>query len=95
MKKEFPVKQIISAAGGGRKVSKSLGISEAAVSNWVKKDKIPPERILHIAKMTRWIFTPHMIDDAIYPNPHDALPLSRTPLGKRLKEFSASLNHRK
>lgn len=82
------IKEIIVAAGGTRKVCLRFGISDAAVTGWIQRNRIPERKIRLVSEMTGFKFTPHMIDPDIYPNEMDALPRS-------IKKRNFLRNHRK
>jgi hypothetical protein len=44
-----------------------------AVSKW-KEDGLPPKRVLWLAGLTEWKFTPHMLAPELYPNDTDGVP---------------------
>lgn len=47
-----------------------------AVCKWVE-DGLPPKRVLWLAGLTGWKFTPHMLAPDLYPNASDGLPKRR------------------
>lgn len=47
------VQQVIDYFKNKTEVSKALKINRSAVSQWVKKDAIPPRRQLEIQKLTK------------------------------------------
>ena len=68
------VKEVIVAAGGTGRVAKEIGKTDAAISLWIRREKIPEEYILTVSRLTNWLITPHMINPSQYPYPEDALP---------------------
>jgi DNA-binding transcriptional regulator YdaS (Cro superfamily) len=42
-----------------------------AVQQW---DKVPPERVIGVARATQFVVTPHELRPDLYPNPTDGLP---------------------
>lgn len=71
------IKSAVTRAGGAAKVAESLGMkSRISVYEWITKGKIPPDRVLPLARLTDFEFTPHQLDSALYPNPTDGLDVS-------------------
>ncbi|WP_244133474.1 YdaS family helix-turn-helix protein [Burkholderia gladioli] len=68
------VKELVAAAGGATAVARALGLSRGSVNEWTKKGRVPNPRVLPLAELTGWKFTPHMIAPALYPNATDGLP---------------------
>ena len=68
------VKEAIDEAGGASRVAEKLEISRISVYEWVPKGKPPADRIIPLAEMTGWKYTPHMLDPVLYPNERDGLP---------------------
>lgn len=62
-----------SQAAFGRKV----GVSQAAVAQWVAGGGIEPERVLGLAAATDWKVTPHEWRPDLYPHPEDGMPRER------------------
>lgn len=67
-------KDAISAAGGAAAVARQFGIDPVSVYEWIKKDRLPAGRVIPLAELTSWTFTPHMLDQALYPHALDGLP---------------------
>lgn len=67
------IKDIADKAGGVVALSKALGLSRGAVSQW---DVVPSERVLSVCAATNWRVTPHELRPDLYPNLYDALPES-------------------
>lgn len=65
------IKEIAAEADGVVALSKALGLSRSAVSQW---DIVPSERVLAVCAATGWRVTPHQVRPDLYPNPNDALP---------------------
>lgn len=65
------IKNIAKEAGGVVALSKALGLSRGAVSQWVQ---VPADRVLDVCELTGWKVTPHQVRADLYPNPCDALP---------------------
>ena len=68
------IKSIAGKAGGVVALSKTLGLSRGAVSQW---DTVPADRVLAVCAATEWMVTPHDLRPDLYPNPTDALPTER------------------
>lgn len=69
------IKEAIERAGGPSAVGRAFGIGRVSVWEWVNKGAIPDNRILRIAELTDWEYTPHRLAPALYPNPKDGLPV--------------------
>ena len=65
------IKDIAEKAGGVVALSKALGLSRGAVSQWCV---VPSDRVLAVCAATGWAVTPHELRPDLYPNPCDALP---------------------
>lgn len=75
------LEQAVKRAGGAAAVARAFGISPVSVGEWLKKGKLPANRVIPLCARTDWEFTPHMLDGELYPNDRDGLPLdeSTTP----------------
>ena len=65
------VKDIAKEVGGVVALSKALGLSRGAVSQW---EVVPADRVLAVCALAEWRITPHQVRSDLYPNPGDALP---------------------
>ncbi|SAL47242.1 hypothetical protein AWB74_02116 [Caballeronia arvi] len=70
------IKQAVDAAGGARAVSQALGIGRISVYEWIYKDRLPKDRVLELAKLTEYKYTPHALAPKHYPNPADGIPVA-------------------
>tara|TARA_B100000768_G_scaffold31078_1_gene29572 strand:+ start:97 stop:393 length:297 start_codon:yes stop_codon:yes gene_type:complete len=43
--------EVISMLGGNKKLSESLGITPAAVTHWIRRNKFPATRVLQISQL--------------------------------------------
>lgn len=68
------IKAAIESAGAVAKVADKFNISRISVYEWISKDRLPADRVIPLAEMTGWRFTPHMLDAGLYPNERDGLP---------------------
>lgn len=68
------IKEIADKAGGVVALSKALGLSRGAVSQW---QAVPSDRVLAVCSLAGWRVTPHQIRPDLYPNPSDALPFDQ------------------
>lgn len=68
------IKQAIDAALGVAKVAETFGIARVSVYEWINKDRLPADRVIPLAELTAWRYTPHMLDRGLYPHEHDGLP---------------------
>lgn len=71
----MPIKDAINRAGGVGTVAKHFGISPVSVYEWISAERLPADRVIPLAKLTEWAFTPHTLNPNLYPNPHDGLPV--------------------
>lgn len=67
----LPIREIADCAGGVVALSKKLGLSRGAVSQW---SCVPAERVIEVCRAIGWTKTPHQLRPDIYPNPADAIP---------------------
>lgn len=67
-------KDAIAAAGGAPVVAQQFGINPVSVYEWIRKNRLPADRVIPLAQLTNWRFTPHALDPVLYPNPMDGLP---------------------
>ena len=68
-------KQILRAAaicGGESELARRVGISRQAVNLWVKKGRIPAERVPAVVQATHGIIKHHELRPDIYPTPDKA-----------------------
>jgi len=68
------IKAAVDKAGGAIRVAEHFKISRISVYEWVSKERLPAERVIPLAELTAWEFTPHQLDPGLYPNPTDGLP---------------------
>jgi len=68
------IEAAIKRAGRAPKVATKLGITRISVYEWIKKGRVPSDRVIPLSELTDWEFTPHMIDSSLYPNPTDGMP---------------------
>lgn len=65
----------IRAVGVPSAVSRLFGFnSPQSVFNWIKKDKVPAERVIQLCQLGRWEISPHQLRPDLYPNELDGLP---------------------
>lgn len=65
------IREIAKGEDGVVALSKALGLSRGAVSQW---KVVPPDRVLSVCAALGWRVTPHQLRPDLYPNPADALP---------------------
>jgi len=68
------IKLAVDAAHGVAKVAETFGIARVSVYEWISKDRLPAERVIPLAELTAWRYTPHLLDPTLYPHKHDGLP---------------------
>jgi hypothetical protein len=68
------IKEAVDAAHGVAKVAETFGIARVSVYEWISKDRLPADRVIPLAELTVWRYTPHMLDSTLYPHKHDGLP---------------------
>lgn len=68
------IKTAIAEAGGAAAVARHFSINPISVYEWASRDRLPAERIIPLAELTGWKFTPHLLDPALYPNEFDGIP---------------------
>jgi DNA-binding transcriptional regulator YdaS (Cro superfamily) len=68
------VTDAVREAGGAAAVARELSISRISVYEWIKKDEVPDKRVIRLAELTSWKYTPHMLAPDLYPNPSDGIP---------------------
>jgi hypothetical protein len=66
------IKEIAEIVGGVVALSKGLGLSRGAVSQW---KEVPSNHVIPLCKLTDWAVTPHRVRPDLYPNADDGLPL--------------------
>ena len=71
---QIEIAQVIQDAGGIPAVAKQLGINPVSVYEWIGANRLPPKRVISVASLTGWKYTPNMLDAQLYPNPNDGLP---------------------
>lgn len=55
-------------------VAERFEINPVSVYEWISRDKLPPSRVIPLAELTNWKYTPHQLDPILYPNPTDGIP---------------------
>lgn len=68
------IKDAVACAGGVAKVAGHQNISRISVYEWISKQRLPADRVIPLAMLTGWKYTPHMLDPSLYPNVSDGLP---------------------
>lgn len=68
------VKDAIQRAGGAAAVARAFGMSRISVYEWITKNRVPDNRVLALAELTAWEYTPHALAPRLYPNENDGLP---------------------
>jgi DNA-binding transcriptional regulator YdaS (Cro superfamily) len=68
------IKEAVTAAGGATAVAEKFKISPVSVYEWISKDRLPAERVIPLAEMTGWGYTPNDLDPVLYPHALDGLP---------------------
>lgn len=76
-------KDAIAAAGGASVVAQQFNINPVSVYEWIRKDRLPADRVIPLAELTKWAFTPHTLDPILYPNQFDGLPAAERELRER------------
>ncbi len=69
------IKDAVTEAGGATVVARVFDISRISIYEWIDKGRVPEPRVLRLAELTKWKFTPHQLAPALYPNPRDGLPV--------------------
>lgn len=57
--------------GGQAAVAAACGVTSQAVGQW---RRVPPERVLDVARASGWQVTPHHLRPDLYPHAEDGLP---------------------
>lgn len=63
MRELTPIRQGIKNVGNQRKVAEAMGVTAPAVNKWVRKNKVPAERVIAFSKLTgvpRWCVAPDL-----------------------------------
>lgn len=68
------IEDAILSAGGAVVVAEKLKINPVSVYEWIANDRLPAKRVLAVAELGSWAYTPHQLDATLYPNPADGLP---------------------
>ena len=50
------IRKIITHFGGTTATATALGVAPSAVSQWIKEDRIPPQRAIEIEALTEGFF---------------------------------------
>jgi DNA-binding transcriptional regulator YdaS (Cro superfamily) len=68
------LEKAFSEAGGQSAIAAACGVTTQAVGQW---KKVPPDRVIHVARATSYRVTPHQLRPDLYPHPDDGLPEER------------------
>jgi DNA-binding transcriptional regulator YdaS (Cro superfamily) len=68
------IKAAVDEVGGAARVAERLEISRISVYEWISKGRLPSDRVIPLAELTDWKYTPHQLDPLLYPNPTDGIP---------------------
>lgn len=68
------IKEAITEAGGPTVVAERFEIKPPSVLEWIDRNKLPSSRIIPLAELTNFKYTPHQLDPILYPNPTDGIP---------------------
>lgn len=68
------IEEAIDHAGGVPAVAAHFKIHSVSVHEWITRQKLPAPRVIPLAELTGWKYTPHMLDPVLYPNPTDGIP---------------------
>ncbi|MEQ5149149.1 transcriptional regulator [Providencia rettgeri] len=75
MHQENITEKAIRAVGAPSVVSRMFGFgSPQSVFNWIKKNKVPAERVIQLCRLANWEVSPHELRPDLYPNKSDGLP---------------------
>lgn len=69
-----PIEQAVTEAGGPQAVADHFNINRVSVDEWITANRLPPTRVIPLARLTQWKFTPHLLAPVLYPNPTDGIP---------------------
>jgi DNA-binding transcriptional regulator YdaS (Cro superfamily) len=75
------LKRAIEKCGGVSALAARLGTTQSAVSNWLLRESLPPERVLPIEQATGGQVTRHELRPDLYPR--EAMPTAQ-PAEKQL-----------
>lgn len=76
------VERAIAEAGGVAPVAERFEINPVSVYEWISKGRLPAPRVIPLAELTDWKYTPHQLDPILYPNPIDGIPPSIVSEGR-------------
>lgn len=68
------IEDALHEAGGVPRVAERFEINPVSVYEWISRNKLPAARVIPLAELTDWRFTPHQLDPLLYPNPTDGIP---------------------
>ena len=68
------LEKAIEAAGGFIPLADAIGVTKQAVAKWCRRELVPPDRVISVARAAGWRVTPHELRPDIYPNESDGLP---------------------
>jgi DNA-binding transcriptional regulator YdaS (Cro superfamily) len=70
MAKETATQKAIRLAGGARVVAQAMGIKSLwSVYKWLKRDKVPPDRVATLEQLTKGEVTRHELRPDIFGKP--------------------------
>jgi len=68
-----------------------LDISPQSITQWLKKGKVPFDRVIEVSTAINFKVTPHNLAPKHYPNPTDSIPLDMLR-GKTARDSRVSKN---
>lgn len=66
--------KLVELAKGQSNLARALNVKPQAVQQWVRSDRIPPERVLDACRVVDFAITPHELAPKFYPHPSDGVP---------------------
>ena len=66
------LKAAVAIGGGQKRVAEALGISQAAVSQWMLRGRLPVERVLQLERLTGGKVPRGLLRPDIYPEDRQA-----------------------
>lgn len=68
------LEKAIAAAETQARLARKLEVKPQAIHGWCTAGRVPPDRVIDVARAVDFKVTPHELRPDLYPHPEDGLP---------------------